>query len=161
MNLSAYGITTELPPGWEGRITKRTEPTPGTQSRARGSPGEVTSPVAHLGNFALPEDRGDFGSGAVDLMGDANVFVCLFEYGPEGLGQELFARKGLPRRLTPNLFSPNRLQRSLPGQAGAQLFFTESNRPFCLYVVLGNHRGAAGLVPLANDTLQATRIDPR
>ena len=36
------------------------------------------------------------------------------------------------------MFSSTRLQRPLPGQLGCQLFFTEGDRPFCLYVVAGS-----------------------
>ena len=36
------------------------------------------------------------------------------------------------------MFSSTRLQRPLPGQLGCQLFFTEGQRPFCLYVVAGS-----------------------
>jgi hypothetical protein len=159
MKLSAFGISTDLPPGWEGRITKRTEP-PSTAltPNARGAAGERTSPVVHLANFALPERRGDFGSGAVDLMGGTDVFVCLFEYGPESLGQPLFARRGMPRELAPRLFSTTSLQRTIAGQSGYQVFFTEAERPFCLYVVLGSHRASSRLVPGANTALRATRI---
>ena len=41
----------------------------------------------------------------------------LFEYGPECAGTPLFARKGMPRKLTPAMFSAAALQRTLPGQA--------------------------------------------
>jgi len=173
VKLSAYGITTDLPPGWEGRITKRTAParasapvpspsgaageaTPGP----RGTPGEVPNPVVHLANFALPEQRGDFGSGAVDLMGPDHVFVTLFEYGPESVGQALFSDQGMPT-LRPSMFSPTALQRTIRGQAGHQRFFTVADRAFSLYVVLGSHARAAILVPRADRTLRATRISPR
>lgn len=166
MQLSAYGITSQLLPGWEGRITRRTAPVAavaadaGPSTRARGTHGEVPNPVVHLANFALPENRGDYGSGAVDLMGAGNLFVCLFEFGPESVGQPLFARQGIPTGLEPRQFNPNALQRALPGQAGTQQWFTEAGRPFCLYVVLGRQADAARLVPQANNALAATRIDP-
>src|SRR4029079_1019502 len=38
-------------------------------------------PVTHAGNFALPPDRGDFGSGAVDVMGESGVLMALGEDG--------------------------------------------------------------------------------
>ncbi len=169
MRLSAYGITTDLPPGWEGRITKRTAPgragppsPSGADDRpgARGTPGEVPSPVAHLANFALPEQRGDFGSGAVDVMGPDHVFLTLFEYGPESVGQALFSDQGIPA-LQPAMFNPSALQRVIKGQAGCQRFFTTAERAFCLYVVLGSHARATTLVPQAQRTLRATRISPR
>ena len=161
MKLTAYGITTDLPPGWEGRISRRQPPaTPDGRTGERGAPGDAPQPVAHLANFALPEDRGDFGSGAVDLMGTGHVFLALFEYGPESLGQPLFAPQGVPE-LRPTMFSATALQRVIQGQAGCQRFFTVHNRPFCLYAVLGRQGEAPVLVPAANLTLRATRIDPR
>jgi len=164
VKLSAYGITTDLPAGWEGRITKRTTPAvadAGSEpTGARGSAGEVPHPVVHLANFALPENRGDFGSGAVDVMGAGHLLVTLFEYGSESVGQALFAHQGVPS-LRPSMFSLSALQRTLPGQAGCQRWFTESDRAFCAYVVLGRHDEASTLVPKANLALRATRIEPR
>ncbi len=165
MQLSGYGITTQLLPGFEGRITKRATPGAGAvgspANRTRGTLGEVPNPVVHLANFALPEDRGDYGSGAVDLMGRGNLFLCLFEFGPESVGQPLFARQGVPTDLTPRQFSPKALQRTLPGQAGTQVWFTESNRAFCLYVVLGRQDDARSLAPVANQAMANTAIAPR
>jgi hypothetical protein len=59
------------------------------------------------------------------------------------------------------MFSPQALQRSLPGQAGCQVFFTEAGRAFCCYAVLGRQAAAARVLPQANATLSATRISPR
>ncbi len=170
MRLSAHGITTELPAGWEGRITRRRRQAPAaapsgpTTSSSRagaiGSPDEIPEPVVHLANFALPEDRGDFGSGAVDLMRSGDVFMTLFEYGPESVGQALFAQRGIPT-LRPRMFASNALQKTISGQAGCQRFFTVANRAFCLYVVLGRHREASTLVPQANTVLRNTRISSR
>jgi hypothetical protein len=167
--LSAFGITTELQPGWEGRITRRNDPTPESvapssagpgRAGARGWPGEHAHPVVHLANFALPATRGDFGSGAVEMMGPANLLVVLVEYGPESLGTALFAAEGIPSRLQPSDFDPRGLQRILPGQAGAQRFFTVAGRAFCVYVVLGGRVNAARLVGQANRALAATTIGP-
>lgn len=167
MKLQAHGIETDLLPGWEGRIALRATPAAAATSgaepatRAVGGWGERPNPVVHLGNFPLPEDRGDFGSGAVDLMTPDNVLVVLFEYGPESLGKALFKRKGIPTTLTPNMFSGAALQRTLPGQAGCQIFFTVENRAFCLYTVLGQQSAANRVLPQANATLAATRIAAR
>ncbi len=167
MKLQAHGIETDLPPGWEGRIALRTAPGAGNRTLGEaepgptGTPGEVTNPVAHLANFALPEQRGDFGSGAVDVMTEADVLVVLFEYGPESVGKALFKAKGIPTRLTPAMFSASALQRTIPGQAGSQVFFTVANRAFCCYAVLGRQSAANRVLPQANATLSATRISPR
>jgi hypothetical protein len=53
MKLQSHGIETDLPPGWEGRIGVRTQPT--AHTRAIGDVGETPNPVVHLANFALPE----------------------------------------------------------------------------------------------------------
>ena len=170
MRLSAHGITTDLPAGWEGRITRRKRQEPATapggttsaasRAGAIGSPDEIPEPVVHLANFALPEDRGDFGSGAVDRMSSGHVFVTLFEYGPESVGQPLFAHQGVPT-LRPRMFASSALQKTIAGQAGCQRFFTHNGRAFCLYVVLGRQGEAATLVPRANGVLRATTIEPR
>jgi hypothetical protein len=159
MKLQAHGIETHLPPGWEGRITLRPPVT--AKARGIGDAGEFPNPVVHLANFPLPEDRGDFGSGAVDLMTAEHVLLVLFEYGPESVGTALFRKQGMPRRLTPAMFSGSALQRTLAGQAGCQTFFTESGRAFCLYSVLGRQAAANRVLPQANQTLAATRISAR
>lgn len=165
MKLQAHGIETDLPPGWEGRIALRTPPGAGARTAGETTPtgtlGEIPNPVVHLANFALPEQRGDFGSGAVDVMGDDNVLVVLFEYGPESVGKALFKTRGVPTNLTPAMFSGSALQRTLPNQAGVQVFFTVENRAFCCYAVLGRQSNASRVLPQANTTLAATRIAPR
>ena len=167
MKLQSHGIETALLPGWEGRIMVRNAQTvPAERSSTESGeltlvPAERPNPVVHLANFALPEQRGDFGSGAVDVMGDGDVLIVLFEYGPESVGKALFRRRGLPTDLTPTMFSSSALQRTHAGQAGCQLFFTVENRAFCCYTVLGRQSSAARVLPQANATLAATRITPR
>ncbi len=129
MKLAAHRVALALRPGWEGRILRR-EAAPD---------GEQTYAVVHLATFPLPEQRGDFGAGVTELMRSPDVLVVLFEYGPESLHSPMFAAQGLPR-LRADMFSSTRLQRPLPGQLGCQLFFTEGQRPFCLYVVAGKSR---------------------
>src|ERR1044071_7562123 len=99
--LTAHGVAVEVPPGWEGRIVRRPNANPLEQAHA----------VVHLASFPLPEARGDFGIGVTELMRSGDVFVSLFEHGPESRGQPLFAAQGVPH-LTPDLFSPGRLQRT-------------------------------------------------
>ena len=147
--MRAHGIAVELPPGFEGRIFRR-----------QGTGPEVPCTVAHFATFALPDEVGDFGGGAVTLMGDDDVFAALFEYGPESLGATLFARQGMPRSLTTSDFLPYVLRRGLPGQSGTQWFFTEAARPFTLYMVLGSHARRATLVPRANSLLSTVAVGP-
>ncbi len=147
--LKAHGIEAPLPPGFEGRIVIR--PAIGR---------EVPYPVANFSTFALPVDVGDFGSGAVNAMGPADIFATLFEYGPESLGKPLFARQGMPRALAATDFRPYVLRRGLNGQSGSQWFFTESGRPFTLYVVLGSHLQRNALLPRVNDLIGTVSITP-
>ena len=81
--------------------------------------------VAQFATFALPGEVGDFGGGAVNLMGPDDIFAVLFEYGPDSVGTRLFARRGMPGRCRHTDFQPYVLRRGLVGQAGTQWFFTE------------------------------------
>ncbi|HEX5615923.1 MAG TPA: hypothetical protein VFZ83_12295 [Acidimicrobiia bacterium] len=148
LRLAAHGLDVALPAGWEGRIRRR----------AATAPGERTYPVVHLATVPLPEERGDFGGFVVDTLAGDDVFVTLFEYGPESVEKPLFATRGLPRQLRADHFSPRRLQRSLPGQTGCQIFFTEGGRAFCLYVVLGDRRQLARGVARVNALLADVRV---
>ena len=128
MRLSSSGLSVDVPTGWEARVRRQ------TPSRA----GRAGNAVLHLCTRPMPTDRGDFGTGVVDLLGADDVFVSLFEYDREEAGSELFSEQGLPV-VRPSEFSPNGTQRPLPGQSGGQWFFTLNGRPFCLFVVLGSH----------------------
>src|SRR5581483_222451 len=97
--------------------------------RAPEAAAESTNPVLHAASFALPADRGDF------------------------------ARQGLPRSVDRSQFSPTTLQRMIPGQAGAQLFFSDRGRAFCLYVVLGSWARADALIPKANALIAGLMIE--
>lgn len=135
-------LRVDLPVGWEGAGFARLEEVTG----------ERTYSVLHLANFALPSRVEDYGGGAVEAMGRGHVFVSILEFGPESAGTPLFASPGVPRLQTDS-FDPNLLQRGIPGQSGAQRFFTAGGRPHCLYVVLGEHLMRFRLVPVLNDVL--------
>lgn len=145
MRVARHGLAVDPPPGWDVRIYRR----------AADIPGATTHAVLHAANFALPANRGDFGSGAVEVMGPRHVLVVLFEYGADSAGTSLFAKRPRPLAFGPEDFRPNQLQRTIPGQAGTQAFFAENGRAFCLYVVLGSHHNRAGLVPLVNSAVGA------
>jgi hypothetical protein len=160
--LRGHEVACTLPAGWDGRITVRND---GAPEAFRSGPLDLfvarPQPVVHLANFGLPEERGDFGSGAVELMGTRDVFMVLFEYEPESATQALFRRKGMPRKLSTNAFDGSMLRQGLPGQVGYQTFFNEAGRAFCLYVVLGNGSRRAPLVDLVNSVLATVQIEPR
>jgi hypothetical protein len=144
--IGAHGIMARLPAGFEGRIFVR-------------QAGVGTAyPVAQFATFPIPDDSGDFGSGAVTLMGPQDVFACLFEYGPESVGTALFSQQGRPALLAPDDFSPVRLRRGLVGQSGTQWFFTEAGRPFSFYAVLGSHALRGALVPRVNSLIASLTV---
>lgn len=149
--VAAHGLRIDLPPRWEARVYLRD----GT-----ADDGASVNPIVHLGNFALPPRRGDYGSGAVEVMRAEHAFVALVEFGSDELGTALFAAQGMPR---PGLadFASNALQRRLPGQLGVQRFFSSNGRAFCLYVVLGSTRLAARLVDEVHRVLDNVTVESR
>ncbi len=178
--ISGHGFTVQLPASWEGRIYRRDTPAtafspanraaaaaptgssmsgavPSAAPAPNGWLGEQTRAVLHLGNFPLPADRGDYGSGAVEMMRAADTFIAIIEFGPECLGTALYSQVGLPR-VSADRFDPNGLQRRLPGQCGAQYFFTERSRPMCLYVVLGSYRSVGPLSAKVNTMLDRITV---
>jgi hypothetical protein len=150
MRLSAHGLDVDVPAGWEARIMRR-------DVQAFG---ETPRPVLHMANFSLPERRGDFGAGVVEHMKDDDVFVVVFEYGPESVGQALFRHVGVPR-LRPADFSAHRLQRTLPGQAGAQMFFQANGRAFCIYAVVADGRTVRNATAHVNAAVEQVGVGKR
>lgn len=151
MRISAYGLAVNAPPGWEARI-RRPDPA-GDRFRSH--------PVLHAADFALPEERGDFGSGAVEAMGPSQAFVALIEYDPSSAGTALFSSNvATPLHVGAGDFSSQQLQRTLRGQAGTQRFFVDGGRAFCLYVVLGSMTNRHHSVPRVNALLSAIEIAP-
>ena len=172
MRVAAHGLVDDLPGGWEARITRTGTGTGALAPASAGVPsagvpsaglpvdGAVAHALAHFATFALPDQRGDHGSGAVDRMTADDAFVVLAEHGPDSVGTALFAPVGLPRILRPGHFAARALQRTIDGQGGHQRFFNEAGRAFSLYVVLGSLDRAAVVVPRVNAVLRTIRIDP-
>lgn len=139
MKLQGHGLGIDLIDGWEARLFRR----------ARSVGADDTQPIVHLANFPLPEVRGDFGGGVVEHLRAGDVFVVLFDYGPDAVDQPLFAQRGMPQ-LSPGHFHSGNLQRTLPGQVGTQRFFQHRGRAFGLYVVAGDAATARRLVGEVN-----------
>ncbi|MGI9017392.1 MAG: hypothetical protein ACR2HR_09885 [Euzebya sp.] len=158
MRIDDQGFAVDLPTPWEGAV-QRGEVSPAVHRRAsdRGV-GVQTPPVLHLSTTPLPALRGDFGSGAVDLLGHADVFIAVLDYGQDSVGTALFDTGPMPRTLSSRQFKPDGLQRAIPGQSGYQQFCTENGRALCLYVVLGAHHQARRLVREANQMLSRIQI---
>lgn len=114
--------------------------------------------LLHLANFVLPIDRGDYGSGAVEIMDRGGILIVLMEFDRSSTGTALFAAGGIPHDLDVADFSGDSLQRRLPGQAGTQQFFHVGDRAFVVYVVLGSGRAAGLLVPEVNRMLDLLSI---
>ena len=155
MRMVSEGIEVEVPQGWDGEIFRRRD----KEIRAGGRKAEE-QPVLHMGNFALPPDRGDFGSGAVDVMQSENLLVVLFEYEPDAAETALFSHRGIPE-VIPEDFSPSQMQQPIEGQSGAQYFFHQGGRAFCLYIVMGSHGRRQQLIPELRQVLQTIRLETR
>jgi hypothetical protein len=160
--LGAHGIEVKLPTGWEGRVFRRPRAGEASIAAADGPPappGETTHAVLHVSTISLPPDAGDFASGAVDKLGPNDALIVLFEHDPASVDQPLFKADGIPKALAEEDFSPKVLQRGIRGQAGAQRFFHDADRAFCLYVVLGSFGNRRRLVPAVNDVLATLTVD--
>lgn len=155
--LSGFAVHVDLPVGWDGRIYRRPAGEVGVAATGQAA---STNAVLHAASFPLPADRGDYGSGAVDVMGRGDVLVMLVEHGPASADTALFATPGPPRQLSSDDFSQSALQRAIPGQAGTQAFFSSQGRAFCLYVVLGDYNERDRAVPVVNSLLQSLQLGP-
>lgn len=149
--LNRSGVSVDIPAGWEGDISGG-----GFELLADGGR-EPT--VLQVASFPMPAERGSFGAGAVELMDSGDVFMTLFEYGPDSVGTPLFATQGIPRQVLAGDFDRDALQYGISGQTGLQHFFTHNGRAFCLYIVLGSHLDRADLVPQVNSVLESLVIE--
>ena len=145
--LAANGIEVVVRDGWEVEF-----------SELRANPGLPVGSLIHLANFALPTDRGDYGSGAVEAMDSGGILIVLMEFDAASARTAMFSGTTLPTALGAGDFSPESLQRRLAGQSGAQRFFRSGDRAFGLYVVLGSHRQASLLVREVNLSLAGISI---
>ena len=150
LRMQAIGINLGLPPGWEAEVDQ------GGGASEEGSV-TVTTPRVHLGNFPLPPNRGDFGSGAVERMVSGDVLICLLEESPEVIGSGLYDLVGMPT-ISASDFAPEGMQRPIRGQSGAQKFFNLDGRAFALYIVVGSHISRASFVEEINDVLAAIEL---
>ncbi len=158
MRIDGHGFRVDLPSPWEGAVRTGEASTAMRQRALRRGLSVQTPPVLHLSTTRLPSVRGDFGSGAVDLLKAEDLFVAVVEYGADSVGTALFDTGPLPRSVDSRNFRPNGLQRAIAGQSGFQHFCTENGRALCLYVVLGAHHSARTLVRGVNDILQRLEV---
>lgn len=146
--ISSDGLSVAPPTGWEAVIYRRP-----------ASEGEVTYPVVHAATVPLPPGRGDYGGGLVETLGTDDVFVSFLEFGPEAAGTPLFGRLRAVPGLTPDVYRPRQLQRTIRGQAGVQRFFTVAGRAFCLYSVIGSFANRVPLTDRANQIIGTFRVE--
>ena len=154
--LAAHGVSVEVPAGWEAELSVQQDPAtldPGLE------PSPVPLVVLHLANFSLPAERGDYGSGAVEIIDRGGIFAALVEFDRASAASALFAAEGVPTRLAADDFAPDQLQASVPGQSGLQQFFHVGERAFCLYAVIGAHSRRGVLVPELNRVLSGLSVD--
>jgi hypothetical protein len=144
VELSGYGITVDLPSGWEGRIYKRPE----------------GDPTLHAGNFPLPVEDGDFGSRALTAMRGGGAFLVVTEYERGLAGRGLFAPQApapIPATSELNAWALLRVRR---GQFGIQRFMTVGGRPLCVYLVVGAVPSPSALLASVNAVLRSLSIVP-
>jgi hypothetical protein len=157
--LAAHGVSVDLPRGWDGQIRAVERAAAGSPAASAAQATAAPVPVIlHAGSFPLPSERGDYGSGAVEVMGGSDVLICLLEHEPDAAATALFRRTRIPR-LRADVFSPQAMQRAIPGMAGTQHFFQLGGRPFCLYVVIGSYATRGALVRAADDVVRTIRLD--
>jgi hypothetical protein len=157
------GITVVVPSGWEAEIYRRSPQRIdyGDDVPVSRRFQESTRSIVHIANFPLPEKRGDYGSRAVEIMGDQDVLVILFEFEPGSAGEPMFAADGLPRPVRAADFDPNQMQRPLPGMAGMQRFFNvDGERAFCVFAVIGSFAARRELAPVVDEVLAGITIEP-
>ena len=153
--LAAHGVSVDVPAGWEAELSTQPDPAeldPGLDAS------DTSLVVVHAANFSLPTERGDYGSGAVEVMDRNGIFAALVEFEGASVTSKLFAQEGFPTRLSPADFAPDQLHLSLPGQAGLQQFFHVGSRAFCLYAVIGSYSMRGLLVPELNRLLSGLSV---
>jgi len=144
MLLSGYGITVDLPPGWEGLIYQR----------------DQGDPTLHAGNFVLPQGDSDFATLAIAAMPASGVLLVLTQYELSNAGTGLFAHAGLPAPVPERALRRRAFTRLQPLRLGVQRFCTVSGRPFCLYVVVGTDPDPGSLLGQANAVLSTVDVKP-
>jgi len=155
--INSHGLSVGVPKGWDAAISTADAAPPSAEFATPHNRG-LTLPVLHLANFALPPRRGDYGSGAVEIMRGGALLICLLEFDPAEASSALFAGNPIPRRLRQRDFSPDTMQRTMSGMSGTQFFGVEAGRALCLYIVLGSHARRAVLVPEINKVLPSLEV---
>jgi len=147
--LAKDGVSVDLPSGWEGRAFVPSVPPPA-----------INFPVLHAASFPLVPDDSSFGGRLAAVMGARDAMFAVVEYDPRLAGDALFRQSRLPISLAGTDLHPMALQVPRPGQGGLQRFFAESERAFCLYVILGSRGGGGARIAEVNRILSSIRVAP-
>jgi len=156
--VTAHGLSIDPPAGWDVRIYQRAGDDSQT-SREMVEAGGTANPVLHLATVPLAADRGDYGSGVVEILRELDAFVALIEFDPEAATTPLFSRTPVPREILGKDLLPDSLQRLIAGQAGGQFFAHEAGRAFCLYAVAGAHGRRLAVAQRMTAALASLRIE--
>ena len=118
--LAAHGVSIDVPAGWEAELS--VQPDPSTLDPA-ADPLPAPLVVLHAANFSLPAERGDYGSGAVEIMDRNGIFAALVEFDGASAATMLFASEGVPTRLAADDFGPDQLHLSIPARPACNSSF--------------------------------------
>jgi hypothetical protein len=114
-----------------------------------------------VANFQLPPGLADYGDELYTLLGPADVFVAVIDFGPLAPDQQLFTYKGMPVPLGTDDFNEDAAVRGLQGGTASQQFFQANERGYCLYVVIGSHAERGDVLTEVNDVLASIGFEPR
>ena len=149
MKLRAHGITATCRGVGTGGSSAAPSPT-SRPRRASGSSGVPqsgwTAPVLHLGSFGLPDDRGDYGSGAVNRMRQRRRVPGAGRVRPRVGGHRDVRQDGAARGSGRATSPPRPCSDPIPNMGGVQHFCTVSGRAFCCYAVVGSLARRSALV---------------
>jgi hypothetical protein len=149
MRVSGYGLSVDLPSGWEGRIFRGLAP----------AAGALSYPVLHAANFAMGADNSTFGQNLIRQMTPDSVLIAAVEYGPEAAGTSLFTSGRWPLFVASTDLNPAAFPGDRPeGLAGLQNFVTVKRRAFCIYLVAGLDGERAPTLPEANSVLSTLKV---
>jgi len=129
MLIEGFGISVDLPEGWEGRIFMD----PDSQEEVG------FKPVMHCANFQLVADNSNFAQGIIQTMGGGDSLLALVEYDASLVKSALFTSGHWPPILAAADLKPNAFPGTRPDGLGANQNFTNvSGRAFCAYCVVGS-----------------------
>ena len=149
MELTGFGISIDLPSGWEGRIFKNADD---EESHA--------FPIVHLTDFPLRVVEANFAGPMIATMDSSSSLLVLCEYGPEQAGTPLFAAGAPPNVIRlGDLYSDAFFGPHHHSLLARQWFFTLGSRAFCLYVVLGTEADAIDRLDQINSILASISVE--